>query len=378
MAAGGLLTPVVAWAQRKDVLLLTVKIPGLTDPDIKVEAEQLVLSSGSRNGQRYELRIPFLHKVEPSGHRQVVRENTIELVLPKAEQGAPFWGRLVADKEKQHWLRVDFNKWVDEEDTESEEEPAEPEAGDPAMEELEGRLAGLGRQQQQQMPGLPGPADWAAGLAPRQQQEWLVDCYRMRVDDHYALGGDVKCGTLYDPDRSSASVVQDFLVFCRLAARRGALPAGWSWPGLLETAATLLPYAFEKSDAQEKYGGENVFSVVMGGRSLRHMGEVIYGSGIRGMDEDELVQELEEELAGRRRTAAMVAGVGGAAAWDKLQAEVARELGRMYGSSGEDEYDYYDDEDEDSEDSEDSEDEEKDTDESDEVGVPTWVLELME
>ena len=36
MAAGGLLTPVVAWAQRKDVILLTVKIPGLTDPDIKV------------------------------------------------------------------------------------------------------------------------------------------------------------------------------------------------------------------------------------------------------------------------------------------------------------------------------------------------------
>ena len=58
-------------------------------------------------------------------------------------------------------------------------------------------------------------------------------------------------------------------MFCRLAARREALPAGWSWAGLLETAATLLPYAFEKSDAKEKYGGENVFSVVMGGRSLR-------------------------------------------------------------------------------------------------------------
>ena len=69
--------------------------------------------------------------------------------------------------------------------------------------------------------------------------------------------------------------------------------------------------------------------------SCRHMGEVIYGSGIRGMfggvdEEDELVQELEEELAGRRRTAAMVAGVGGAAAWDKLQAKVAKELRRMY------------------------------------------------
>jgi hypothetical protein len=36
MAAGGVLTPVVAWAQRKDVLLLTIKISGITNPDIKV------------------------------------------------------------------------------------------------------------------------------------------------------------------------------------------------------------------------------------------------------------------------------------------------------------------------------------------------------
>ena len=37
----------------------------------------------------------------------------------------------------------------------------------------------------------------------------------------------------------------------------------------LATAVDLLPYAFEKSDAQEKYGRENVFNVALGGRSLR-------------------------------------------------------------------------------------------------------------
>lgn len=33
------------------------------------------------------------------------------------------------------------------------------------------------------------PSDWSQGLSPDQQAEWLVDCYRMRVDDDYAWGG---------------------------------------------------------------------------------------------------------------------------------------------------------------------------------------------
>jgi hypothetical protein len=33
------------------------------------------------------------------------------------------------------------------------------------------------------------PYDWSHGLSPDQQAEWLVDCYRMRLDDDYAWGG---------------------------------------------------------------------------------------------------------------------------------------------------------------------------------------------
>lgn len=44
------------------------------------------------------------------------------------------------------------------------------------------------------------------------------------------------------------------------------VPAKWDWGKFLKAAVKLLPYAFEKSDAQEKWGGENVFAVAMGGR----------------------------------------------------------------------------------------------------------------
>jgi len=39
----------------------------------------------------------------------------------------------------------------------------------------------------------PGPAAWAQGLKPDKQAEWLVDCYRMRLDDDYAYGGGQGC-----------------------------------------------------------------------------------------------------------------------------------------------------------------------------------------
>jgi hypothetical protein len=67
---------------------------------------------------------------------------------------------------------------------------------------------------------------------------------------------------LYDPDRTETSVLTDFLVFCKLAVKNQVIPAGWDWQLFLSKAAGLLPFAFEKSDAQEKYGGENIFTGV--------------------------------------------------------------------------------------------------------------------
>ena len=48
-----------------------------------------------------------------------VRDRVIEFALEKAEEG-PYWDRLTKDKTKQHWLKVDFNKWKDEDDSEDE------------------------------------------------------------------------------------------------------------------------------------------------------------------------------------------------------------------------------------------------------------------
>lgn len=48
-------------------------------------------------------------------------DRTIEILLKKPEDG-PFWPRLTKEKNKYHWLKINFSKWKDESDSESEGE----------------------------------------------------------------------------------------------------------------------------------------------------------------------------------------------------------------------------------------------------------------
>lgn len=52
--------------------------------------------------------------------RSFVRDRNIELILVKKEEG-PYWPHLLKEKTKQHWLKVDFSRWKDEDDSDDEE-----------------------------------------------------------------------------------------------------------------------------------------------------------------------------------------------------------------------------------------------------------------
>lgn len=108
----------------------------------------------------------------------------------------------------------------------------------------------------------------------------------MRCDDDYAWGGCYLHGA-YNPEASTATIAEDFLSFCLLAVRSGAVPKRWDWAAFLKVAATYAGFAFEKSDAQERWGSENVFEGAMGGRSLRYTGTQIYRSEITDIDSAE-------------------------------------------------------------------------------------------
>eukprot|EP00392_Amoebophrya_sp_AT5.2_P007031 g7043.t1 len=139
------------------------------------------------------------------------------------------------------------------------------------------------------MESLLSPQAWLRSLSAKEAPEWLVDCYRMRVDDDYAWGGGDLHG-LYeihdceDAAERASVVCEDFLVFLKAGVRNGAAPKAFNWRECVgRHAPELLPYAFEKSDAKEKWGGENVFSALVGGGkpSLRMVGEQVTGCGVQ-------------------------------------------------------------------------------------------------
>ena len=64
--------------------------------------------------------INFFKEIDPDKSKFAIRERVIEFALEKKESG-PFWDRLIKDKNKYHWLKIDFNKWKDEDESDDEE-----------------------------------------------------------------------------------------------------------------------------------------------------------------------------------------------------------------------------------------------------------------
>ena len=68
------------------------------------------------------MKIRLLKEILPERAKYQVRPRGIEIALEKVKEG-PYWERLLEEKTKQHWLKIDFEKWKDEDDSEEEEEP---------------------------------------------------------------------------------------------------------------------------------------------------------------------------------------------------------------------------------------------------------------
>lgn len=171
--------------------------------------------------------------------------------------------------------------------------------------------------------GVPSNAHdaWANGLSTADQYEWLSNCYQMRCDDDYAWGGCYLHGP-YNPEATLESIKTDFIAFCLLAKRRGVVPAGWDWSAFLKAAANHVVFAFEKSDAKERWGGENVFSAMMGGRSLRYTAEIVYGSNIQaGETSPEAEQALDDA---ETENESVLNEIGGSVVWNHFVADVGR------------------------------------------------------
>jgi hypothetical protein len=120
----------VLWAQRssktdpaKNFIYLTISVPDVQPSKLKLELKPQGLKFAGHSDslkRDYFLDIEFYAEID-------------EMVLRKKELKEEFWPRLLKEAKKVHFLKTDFDKWVDEDEQ------------DEAPEDDLGAMGGMGK-----------------------------------------------------------------------------------------------------------------------------------------------------------------------------------------------------------------------------------------
>ncbi|CAN6686339.1 unnamed protein product [Malus baccata var. baccata] len=112
--------PNVKWAQRSDMVYITIDLPDAQDVKLKLEPEGKFLFSATTGPEKtpYEVDLDLYDKIDINTKTSVGLRNICYLVK-KAED--KWWSRLIKQQGRAPiFLKVDWDKWVDED-----EEPEE-------------------------------------------------------------------------------------------------------------------------------------------------------------------------------------------------------------------------------------------------------------
>lgn len=116
--------PEVLWAQRsnkddetKNVLFVTVKISDSKNTKVDLTSTHLNIESDSdETKDHYKLNLEFYKEVDPEQSHHHTSGNSIYFVIRKKEKQEEFWPRITKEKLKYHYIKTDFDKWVDEDE----------------------------------------------------------------------------------------------------------------------------------------------------------------------------------------------------------------------------------------------------------------------
>ena len=116
LSSSEVLIPRVLWAQRKDIVYLTIEVFEVKEEKIEIN-ENIVNFSGVRgtDGAKFAVKLELFGSLDAEKSKISVGHREIALVLAKSEAG-PFWPRLLKSNQKMHFIHTDFSKWIDEDE----------------------------------------------------------------------------------------------------------------------------------------------------------------------------------------------------------------------------------------------------------------------
>ncbi|KAK7396884.1 hypothetical protein VNO78_18046 [Psophocarpus tetragonolobus] len=116
--------PEVKWAQRVDKVYVTVQLADSKNAKVDLTPEGVFTFSGSAGAEdhQYELKLELFDKVNVEESKINLGVRSIFCVVQKAENG--WWKRLLRGEGKPpHYVKVDWDKWVDEDEDDGSGEP---------------------------------------------------------------------------------------------------------------------------------------------------------------------------------------------------------------------------------------------------------------
>jgi hypothetical protein len=119
-------TPEVTWAQRssstepeKNYVYLTIVAADVPESDLKLDLKDQSLSfKGTSTSKKvtYAIDLEFYAEIDPKESKISHSGRDVSLVLRKKELKEEYWPRLLKDDKKMHFLKTNFDKWVDEDE----------------------------------------------------------------------------------------------------------------------------------------------------------------------------------------------------------------------------------------------------------------------
>jgi len=119
-------TPEVLWAQRssktdaaKNYVYLTISVPDVPPSGLKLDLQPTGLSFNGHSGtlkKDYCVALNFFAEIDVAESKIIHTPKNVEIVLRKKELKDEYWPRLTKESTKYHFLKTDFDKWVDEDE----------------------------------------------------------------------------------------------------------------------------------------------------------------------------------------------------------------------------------------------------------------------
>ncbi|KZF19503.1 HSP20-like chaperone, partial [Xylona heveae TC161] len=116
----------VLWAQRssatdaeKNFIYLTISATDVPSGSLKLDLKPTSLSFTGHSDTKkvdYHVDLEFYGEIDVENSKVHHTGKNVEVILRKKELKSEYWPRLLKEARKLHFLKTDFDKWVDEDE----------------------------------------------------------------------------------------------------------------------------------------------------------------------------------------------------------------------------------------------------------------------